>query len=535
MGGVLILDPSLEQDKYLRVLDQLILDLSDRYSSIGQPMLSPGIEIEAWDDYFLELNTYYYTSFVDRYVPKLRETISADIRALHNLVLEEESLKKLLFSSIRRQARSYNGIKDLNSRLQVKKQEIIALQAASQNGLEAWGVELIYIWKDLKHALTASLAGLRHLQDFLDDKPMQTALQKFPHLVSVAVLLEKGDFLSPKTGRELNRLLAGWQFLVKLLGKFPADPWPAKGNSHLLDREFEKIDLSWDNRKTPAVLRSWYTKHVQPAFRLYRESLRLAVEKNDRRWSLHIAGQMQDWLQAMLLVIEKGLICLQQDRLDMLHCANLYDDIDREGLSEMIVFTARTLQSVDGSVQDLLDSTHVTYANYSFRCSQIVSETSQFLTRQLEEMGPGHRTAMEPQLLPLRNRLESLEARLEKFEEQNVRVLGLLQQNNDLVTAVDSCQQVLRGNQEELARQLSSSYLQQAFAGLDLRLEHLAMAAGSMFPASCMHLVEAGLIKTQAASVPEGRILFADGDIFVVHLDGQYEMEIPEIVIAVKG
>lgn len=535
MGGVLILDPSLEQDKYLQVLDQLSIALSDRYGALSRPMLTPAVEIEAWDDYVLELNTFYYSSFVENYLPKLREMIITDIRTLHNLELEGDSLKKLVFSGLRRQARSYNGIKNLTAKLQVKQQEIIALKAASQNGLEARGVESIYIWKDLKQALTDGLSGLRHLQDFIDDKPMQTALQKFPHLVSVGVLLEKGDFVSPKAGRELNRLLAGWQLLVKLLGKFPADPWPAKGNSHLLDKEFEKIDLSWDNRKTPPVLRKWYTKHVQPAFCLYRESLRLAVDKNERRWSLQIAAQMEDWLQSMLLVIDKGLSCLRQDCLELLHFCNLYDDIDRNRLSQMIVFAARTLQAVDESVQALVDSPHATYANYSYSCSQLVKETSQFLTRQLEEMSPAHRNAMAIQLLPLRNLLDSLEARLEQFEEQNSQGLALLRHYSELLTAVDSCLQVIRSHLEELERQLSNSYLQQAFSGLNLRLEHVAITTGSMFPASYMHLVEAGLINTQPASVPEGRILSADGDIFIVHLDGQQEMEIPEITIAVKG
>ncbi|NMC27028.1 MAG: hypothetical protein GYA42_02660, partial [Syntrophomonadaceae bacterium] len=201
------MDPSLEQDKYLQFLDRLVLDLSDRYGAMSRAMAAPVLEIEAWDDYILELNTYYYSSFVDRYVPQLREMIITDIRSLHNLELEEQALKKLLVSSLRRQARTYNGIKNLTARLQVKQQEIMALQAASRNGLEARGVELIYIWKDLQRALAAWLAGLRHLQDFIDDKPLQSALQKFPHLVSVGVLLEKGDFLSPKAARELNRLL----------------------------------------------------------------------------------------------------------------------------------------------------------------------------------------------------------------------------------------------------------------------------------------------------------------------------------------
>lgn len=535
MGGVLILDPSLEQDKYLQFLDRLVLDLSDRYGAMSRAMAAPVPEIEAWDDYILELNTYYYSSFVDRYVPQLQEMIISDIRSLHNLELEEQALKKLLVSSLRRQARTYNGIKNLTARLQAKQQEIMALQAASRNGLEARGVELIYIWKDLQRALAAWLAGLRHLQDFIDNKPLQSALQKFPHLVSVGVLLEKGDFRSPKAARELNRLLSAWQLLVRLLGKFPADPWPARGNSQLLDKELEKIDLSWDNRKTPELLRSWYTKHVQPTFRLYRESLRLAVEKNERRFALQLAEQLEDWLQSMLLVIEEGLNCLRQDCLELLHFCNLCDDVDRNGLSRMIVFAARTLQAVEESVQDLLDSPQANYANYSYSCSQMVKEASQFLTRQLAEMSPGHRAALGPQMLPLGNLLDGLEARLEQFEEQHSQGLALLRQNSELLTAVDSCLQVLRSHREELERQLSNSYVQQAFAGLNLRLEHLPIATGSMFPAGYMHLVEAGLINTQPAPVPEGRILSAGGDIFIVHLDDQQEIEIPEITIAVKG
>ncbi|MCX5779782.1 MAG: hypothetical protein NTV45_02965, partial [Firmicutes bacterium] len=99
----------------------------------------------------------------------------------------------------------------------------------------------------------------------------------------------------------------------------------------------------------------------------------------------------------------------------------------------------------------------------------------------------------------------------------------------------DSYLELLQSIQEELMRLLSPHHLKIIFMDMDIRVEHLAIAAGASFPGTHHNLIDEVLVKTQVGPEPEGRILSTAGDIFIIRLDDLEEREIPAIIIAKKG
>ena len=103
-----------------------------------------------------------------------------------------------------------------------------------------------------------------------------------------------------KAIRDFNRLLAAWQLAVKLLVKFQENASPTEETLELLADELYKIDTSWDNRRVPPTIRTWYQQYIQRIFRLYLESLSRSGEKRSRKHTAQTAGYFADWLNSLL-------------------------------------------------------------------------------------------------------------------------------------------------------------------------------------------------------------------------------------------
>lgn len=527
------MDANLETQKYFDLLNQLLSEMRSNIESQSRPRV--GTEAcDRLDDYLLELNSYYYESFVNRYWPDFRKMMTGDLRDLHNLNLQDGSLKRMVLQSIKQQAKIFNQGKTISAQLRNKHRDIRKLALSLQHDLDSAGLQLIYIWKEFSRYWTSFLTEIRKMQNFLDDKPMVAALTAYPALAAVGVFLQTWTPPDAKSNRDLNRLIAAWQLGVRLLAKSALEPFPGKETCQLLVSELEKIDSSWDNRKTPAAVRAWYQQHVQKTFQFYLDVLRIGAERNDRRLVAGSSSQMQEWLQTLLVVLEKGLVYRQENSAELISHFSMVGKGGSETLRDLVIFAARILQGAEETIGGLTSSPQASYSLYSQRCSQVLAESIAYLEQNLESAANSV-SFLAPQLRLLKDQLELLAAQLELWDEQAGKIEQLNDQYRTLLDSLDAYLLLLQSIQEEQGRVLDARHLRQLFPEMDLHLEHLIIASGSSFPRSHQNLVDEGWIKTQASDAPENRVLFAAGDIFIARLDGQEEREIPEIIIARKG
>lgn len=509
--------------------------MKEQVESQCEAALRPGAEPDALDDYLLEVNSFYYQSFARGFIPQFRQLLAEDIRNLYHIRQQDEARKRSILTTIRQQARLYNQVKNITSLLKGKRQEIQSLELSALRSSEERSVGLLYIWKDYAQNWNSFLCGLRNLQNFLDDHKMMAALNQYPAHAVVSALLYSWEPQNTKAGRDLNRLLATWQLAIKLLAKFIDDPPTSKDAGRLLSNELEKIDTSWDNRKSPTLLRTWYRQHIQKTYRLHLGLLRLGGDKNDRQLAVQASTQLHDWLQALLYVAEKGLASQDQGSRDLISNPYLLTGIDPEYLQEMTVYCARMLQDAEDSIHGLTNSTRAQYSNYSQRCGQVLADNGQYLRLQLDTKVKTQAILLTSSLDNLKNQLDRLENRLEILDEQEAHTAQLQSSYQLLVTSLDSYLELLQSIQEELMRLLSPRNLKRIFTDMDISVEHLAIAAGASFPGTHHNLIDEVLVKTQVGPEPEGRILSTAGDIFIIRLDDLEEREIPAIIIAKKG
>jgi len=528
-----MLDPITDSKVYIYHLDEFMQRLKNELDSLSSERLSPASGQTLPDEYLLELNSFYYESFHKRFFPSYKQIIEEEIRELHHIGTQEETLKKDLVMSFKQHARLFNQIKSISALLKRKRQEMQPLLTASLKGNDVRSVDLLFVLKELANSWNSFLTVLRNVKFLLEDKKLLSALNEYPAHALISNFIYRWEPENSKAVRELNRLMAGWQLAVQKLIKLQ-ESQTSKESYGIILYDLEEIDNSWDNRKVPAALRSWYKQYVQKTFHLYLDGMNLYKDKNDRKRSVKAAGQFENWLSSLLYIIEQSLLYKSRGWGDLIGNADLLNRIDEDYLNELINYSARILQTLEELINSLSSSTQANYHNHSQRTGQILTKNYQYLKLQRDNIC-SRAILLDPELERLINQITLLESRLELLDEKEEFSVQVSQQYQLIVDSLDSYLELLVSVREELERIMAPRNLTRNFQNIDIKIDHIVIAEGSLFPSNYYFLVEKMGIETQEAAVQNGQVLYEEGDIFIIHIDELEEAEIPKIIIAKKG
>jgi len=528
-------DPTPDAQLYRDNLDSFLLQLKNELDAQGTAMLTSIDRQNSLDEYLLQLNTFYYESFHRRFFPLYNQTIKEDIRNLLHIGQQEEVLKKDIIANLMQHARLFNQVKNISALLERKRQETQTILFENQRGSDERSVSLLFVIKELANCWNSFLTVVRNLQILLEDKKLLTALNQYPSHAVVSQLIGDWEPNNSKAVRDFNRLLAAWQLAVKLLVKFRDNPAPGKESLVLLADELQKVDTAWDNRKVPAPIRTWYQQYIQRNFHLYLESLSLSTEKRNQRHTAQTAGQFADWLNSLLTVVEQSITFKSRGGTHLINQLSMFTRIDKDYIKELDVYISRVLPSIEELILSLSSSSQASYQYHSERIGGLLSVFNQYLQQQIDSnlMSRGKLLAFD--IGQLRHLINFLDSRLELLNEKEEHSVYASAQYQAIIDSLDSYLKLLQDSREELTRRLTPRYLKNSFQGIDLSIEHVTIAAGSVFPPQYYYLVEDMAISTEEADGPAGLILYAEGDIFIIHLDELTETEIPKIIIAKKG
>ena len=528
-------DPASDAVRYGEYMDQFIVQLKNELDSKSRALIAPHAERESLDQYLLDLNSFYYESFHRRFFPEYKQTIEANIRSLYHISKQDQAVKKDIIASLKQHIRLFNRIKITFSLLKRKRQETEPLWLAFQQGGNARCADLLYVLKEHSTDWASFMAQLGHIQTLLDDKKLLNTINQYPTYTVVSKLFYEWEPDNSKAIRSLNRLLATWQLAVQLLQKLQEHPLPGKELIGQLITELEKIDVGWDNRKVPPALRTWYKQNIQSMYRLYWEAVKLNGEKNDRKPTARVAGQFENWLNSLLYMIEQTLLYKSRGWSDLVNQLHLLDQMDVNYRQELADYGERFMKSMHDLIHSLSSSSEINYKYHSERSAQILSEAHRYLQQQLNNNAASRGIILTPAMNWLLNRLDLCESRIELLDEKDEHALQMSQQYSAIMDSLDSNLELLAAIKYELERLLAPRNIKRDFQDINLRIDHIAIATGALFPSDYSYLVDQKAIETQVAEVPEGRILYEEGDIFIIHLDEFRAEEIPKIIIAKKG
>jgi hypothetical protein len=234
-------------------------------------------------------------------------------------------------------------------------------------------------------------------------------------------------------------------------------------------------------------------------------------------------------------MIEQTLLYKSRGWSDLVNQLHLLDQMDVNYRQELADYGERFMKSMHDLIHSLSSSSEINYKYHSERSAQILSEAHRYLQQQLNNNAASRGIILTPAMNWLLNRLDLCESRIELLDEKDEHALQMSQQYSAIMDSLDSNLELLAAIKYELERLLAPRNIKRDFQDINLRIDHIAIATGALFPSDYSYLVDQKAIETQVAEVPEGRILYEEGDIFIIHLDEFRAEEIPKIIIAKKG
>ncbi len=527
-------ESALDTQAYKHTVDDLLHELKNQ---VDRQTLAAASEagLNSLDEYLLELNTFYYKSFHNRFFPHYEQIIQEDIRNLLHLSQDEAILKQNILALLKRYARLCNRVKHTSALWERKRQETQALRSECSQGSEERNVSLLYYLKEMYGNWNSFLTLIQNIQAMQQDDLFMAALKQYPPHAAAANLIAAWNPENSRETRDFNRLLASWKLSTRLLGKLQDDPSPSRESYETLMQEIKQADLNWDNRKVNPVVRTWYQQYIQQAFRLYWECLNLNAEKRDSRLISKAARQFEEWLNSLLTVIEQSMLYKSRGWEELAVQADLLAKIDKACLNEMDSYTSRLLQSMDELIQSLSISNRADYRNHSQRAGALLNLSSERLQEELENKSIPRSSIIKSALERLKYQNEYLETGIELLNDKEDHSVNTRSQCQAILDALDSYLELLTNIKDELNRMLSPRHLKNIFQNIDLKMEHALILPGASFPSQYNYLIVEKMIETEVSDMPGGQILYTEGDIFVFHLDDSIVYEIPKIIVAKRG
>ncbi len=490
---------------------------------------------EALDAYLLDLNTYYYQSFNERFFPVYKSQLESEIMALYRISREEATLKEDIIKNLKRIAQIYNRIKSGSQLLKTNRESVYNLLLNSDRGREQRIVELLYTLKDLEQSLNSFLNLLTSYQDCLSDQQLIHSLSEYPFQVALHSLSLTWDFDNSRFIRDFKRLMINCRLMVQLLIKLQQSDDPCVEARNNVLNDLQKLEASMGARKSSPLLTSWYKQHIQSQLLIYLNLLGLYVEKNDRKSSVKAAHACEEWMRALLYLLEKTTLSPENLGPVFLDLPMLSLAQRSSNLKELSDISTNIAQSLKELIKNLSSSAQPKFDYFHTSAGLIMAEAQSQYKKILNQKNIPHGTVLANALSRLAMQLSLLDGQLELLQAKEEHALRLRQQYEIMLQNMDSYHELLQEIKNELSRALAPRNINRNFKDMDVRVEQISINQGELFPARYLHLLDSSQLTDDDALEQEYIVTEEEGDIFIFKLDELYEELIPPIVISRKG
>lgn len=524
--------PEPDMQVYQDELNRFLLQVKQEIQALSSNTEVGYQDQETLEAFLLDVNTYYYRSFHERFFPLYKTGMEEELRSLYRISRGEAALKKDILSNLKRMGQIYNGVKNAGKLLDISRDQVQNLLYHAEQGREQRIAELLYTLKDLDNHLLTFHNMLSKWQTFLSDQDLLKSLSEYPFHLALHQLLHGWEAENSRFIRDFKRLMVNLQLAAQLLIKLQYSDDPClTARKSVLD-ELHKLESNLASKKSTPFLDSWYKQHLQDQFLIYTDLLGLYAEKNERRRCLQFAQTFENWLQALLYLLEKATLSPEELGplfLDLQSLALLPSELKE--ISELVHKTSGSLQELTKS---LAAATNPEFEHFSTAARRIVADVWSQLKASLEQGKIPSGTVLANGLSRLSMQISLLDMHLDLLNDKEDHRHKLRQQYQIMLSNMDSYQALLTESKNELSRALAPRNISRNFKEMDIRLEHIPVAQGDIFPAAYLHCLPA--FKETASEAPKQEFVVQeeDGDLFIFRIDDLYAEVIPNITLKPK-
>jgi len=492
----------------------------------GQALKSKELERNELEDLILDLNSYYYQSFHEQFFPLYRAELEEDIKRLYKIARDETALKEDIIKNLKRAAQMYNHVKNGLNVLKQNHELVDSLRFTTSHSQEQLLLELLYALKDTQTAMSKCLDTLKSWQSLKALPELAKCWQVYPFQSALRGLWMSWDADSNSFGRDFKRLLINLELIQKLLAKITFSDENSTENWDICLAELHKIENNLAHKKYSPSLTLWYKQHIRPQFILYAELLELSIKQRDRKRIQLAVRNFETWLRSLLYLLERVSIRSGKPEPLLLEM-HLFNPPDTSLIDEIAALLTQVQENLQQLIKQHDEAAHPDFYIFSAAAGKIVNEAWPKFKSMLKETNLNDPSILNNALARMQNQFSLLEMQIDHLNTRAEDIQKIKQQYEQMLATLDSYQDLLTEMKNQLSRTLAPRNVSRQFKDMDLRVEHVPINKGELFPPACYYLLNI----SEDQSGRERFIEEEDGDIFIFRLDDLKDSIIPNITL----
>lgn len=505
--------------------------LAGVHESIGRqtgPVAAHSLDL---DRYLHEVNSFYYRSFKDRFMPRYVSSIQEEVSRLLELSRQEDMINTDILANLRRYARLYNYLKTLLNIQGDFAGEIDEHLLSLDHQLQKHLPRLFFALKALLYRLEELDQFTAGLVDLTGGKTLPGLLEQHPQCRKVFELLASLDYQDPVIIHGLNLMVEELQGSLHLLQELQS-PGPGMSRFEALLRELKSSSDRLAGQNPVESITRFVNRYIMPDLHLYLTAMDLALTTGKAGVSVEMSIALKTILGRWFSVCNQGIELILSRRPELLATASLIEEGTPEYCRELhqdIVTTRHTIQSI---LDDWDHSQRGDFQEFKARIEQILEFAVPFFGK----------LALEPECRKIPVLAGMVHSVSLEFNHLAAQLVLLDDQHNHHVHAIERYQAMknklhvererISGAKADLDRLLAPRNLSRSWKGLDVRVERIPLSRGDLFPADYLHLLEDFRVETQLLEgQKDPHVFYEEGDIFILSVGDKSEIEFPYLIV----
>lgn len=514
--------------EYQQLLETMLKKLGQEITIIARPDFNIS-NIDPLDEYIQALNSYYYRSFNDHYLPQFMSLINNEISGLLKLRRQEDRLQQDIMTSLQRYATLYNQVKTIGTLLSKSRHDINYKLIAATRYQSMSNADFLLALKQLLDNLQLFRLFTLDLLQLAEDESFMTALHQLPDFNPLTQLVLKMDFNSQNDLKTVNSLLSHFKFLSSLLPNNSREFWENAENAVSL---IESIIFSMDDyiKKAPVPINHFYNKYIKNQLLVYMQLLKPG-SKNAVKTNFALARDFNDWLVALTTILDRSIYYSINTNTMLPH------------LTTVISLPAEYARLLNTRVTDCLEEVSRLYEDF-YQASEpdfayFYQQTTAIIEKHTDKLATTDWRSSSPDSSPLpywqrrlNLELSSLTYLMAFFKEKHLHARQVMDQYLEVVNLLDTYLNLLANIRSDLERLMAPRNISRAWKDIYIKIERIPLETGKVFPSQYQSLLQSNLIQMKTSEAETNTILHEEGDLFIIKVDDQTSVEIPNLILA---
>ncbi len=487
------------------------------------------------DNYILELNTYYYKSFHEKFFPQYKSNLIKTMEDLWQIKSNQSMVVTDLQANIKRYAKLYNQVKLINNLFKKTREDFNNLLYAVYREKEQHNLELMYALKKISTAFNKLENLTMVLTSLHEDKDWLKALKLYPNIPSNLVNIFRN---SPPKLDIIRRLTLRLKAILKLNSQLQKQDVSKKIVQNIikeLNKQLELIvkDKEWSG--LPPTLINDFNFRI-PTFI---ELISLNNELNRLDKVRHIAKDYQFLIFNFIIVIEKSLDFLESNfsihSQDLLENSGAIINLTPNSLVRLNQNIAEAQTSLEAFQNDILKLGEPDFAYLAKIVTGFLDDYQDLFIRLAEHENLMLVTPIAKQLNLTNLEFIDLGRYLQALQEKYAFAESMENKYLDLINILDSYISYTNNTRGDLERIMAPRNLSRVWKGFNVKAERIPLEVGKVVPSEYADILAQANIKRKVSHLDTDTILHEEGDMFIITVDDETIYEIPALTLAQKG